>query len=115
MFRARRVLFARLKREAVEQGMTVVERGQLGQRFYLIGSGQLEAVLENGDTVILRTGDYFGDENLSGDKMEIRSRRDNVLFYIAMVRTVLSGDIAIIDQILILRRFFYAIEVEIKH
>ena len=34
---------------------------------------------------------------------------------ITMVRTVLSGDIAIIDQILILRRFFYAIEVEIKH
>ena len=56
---AMRVLFARLKREAVEEGTTVVERGQLGQRFYLIGSGQLEAVLENGDTVILHPGDYF--------------------------------------------------------
>ncbi len=79
---AMRVLFARLKREAVEKGVTVVDRGQLGQRFYLIGSGQLEAVLESGDTVILRPGDYFGDENLSGDKRVIRSRRDSVLFYI---------------------------------
>ncbi|MYD61355.1 MAG: peptide cleavage/export ABC transporter [Gemmatimonadetes bacterium] len=79
---AMRVLLARLKREAVEQGVTVVDRGQFGQRFYLIGSGQLEAVLENGDTVILRPGDYFGDENLSGDKRVIRSRRDSVLFYI---------------------------------
>ena len=79
---AMRVLFARLKRDAVEAGTTVVDRGQFGQRFYLIGSGQLEAVLENGDTVILRPGDYFGDENLSGDKRVIRSRRDSVLFYI---------------------------------
>ncbi len=77
-----RVLFARLKREAVEKGVTVVDRGQLGQRFYLIGSGQLEAVSENGDTVILSQGDYFGDESLSGDKKVIRSRCDSVLFYI---------------------------------
>ena len=79
---AMRVLFARLKREAVEGGMTVVDQGQLGHRFYLIGSGQLEAVSENGDTVILSQGDYFGGENLSGDKRVIRSRRDSVLFYI---------------------------------
>ena len=79
---AMRVLFARLKREAVAEGETVVDRGQFGQRFYLIGSGQLEAVLENGDTVVLRPGDYFGDENVSGDKRVIRSRRDSVLFYI---------------------------------
>ena len=77
-----RVLFARLKREAVEKGVTVVDRGQLGQRFYLIGSGQLEAVSENRDTVILSQGDYFGDESLSGDKKVIRSRCDSVLFYI---------------------------------
>ncbi len=75
-----RVLFARLKREAVEEGVTVVERGQLGQRFYLIGSGQLEAVLENGDTVVLSAGDYFGDSR--DDETVIRSRRDSVLFYI---------------------------------
>ena len=79
---AMKVLFARLKREAVEEGVTVVDRGQFGQRFYLIGSGQLEAVLENGDTVILRAGDYFGDEDLSGDKRVVRSQRDSVLFYI---------------------------------
>ena len=78
---AMRVLFVRLKREAVAKGTTVVDQGQLGQRFYLIGSGQLEAVSENGDTVILRAGDYFGDENLSGDKRVIRSRCDSVLFY----------------------------------
>ena len=77
-----RVLFARLKRQAVEEGTTVVEQGQLGQRFYLIGSGQLEAVLENGDTVILSAGDYFGGADLSGDEMVIRSRRKSVLFYI---------------------------------
>ncbi len=79
---AMRVLFARLKRDAVEEGVTIVDQGQFGQRFYLLGSGQLEAVLESGDTVILRPGDYFGDENLSGDKRVIRSRRDSVLFYI---------------------------------
>ena len=79
---AMRVLFARLKRKAVEKGVTVVDRGQLGQRFYLIGSGQLEAVSEDVDTVILSQGDYFGDENLSGDKRVIRSRHDSVLFYI---------------------------------
>ena len=77
---AMRVFFARLKREAVEEGMTVVGRGQFGQRFYLIGSGQLEAVLENGDTVILSQGDYFGDGR--NDEMVIRSRRKSVLFYI---------------------------------
>ncbi len=79
---AMRVLFARLKREVVGKGVTVVDQGQLGQRFYLIGSGQLEAVSEGGDTVILSQGDYFGGENLSDDKRVIRSRRDSVLFYI---------------------------------
>ncbi len=79
---AMRVLFARLKREAVEGGMTVVDQGQLGHRFYLIGSGQLEAVSEDGARVILSQGDYFGDEDLSGDKRMIRSRRNSVLFYI---------------------------------
>ena len=79
---AMRVLLARLKREAVEEGVTIVDQGQLGQRFYLLGSGQLEAVLESGDTVILCPGDYFGDENLSGDKRVIRSRRKSMLFYI---------------------------------
>ena len=79
---AMKVLFARLKREAVAEGTKVVDQGQFGQRFYLIGRGQLEAVLENGDTVILRAGDYFGDEDLSGDKRVIRSQRDSVLFYI---------------------------------
>ncbi len=78
---AMRVLFARLKREAVEEGVTVVERGQLGQRFYLIGSGQLEAELENGDTVVLSAGDYFGD-GLEDKTQVIRSQRDSVLFYI---------------------------------
>ncbi len=77
---AMRVLFARLKREAVEEGVTVVDQGQFGQRFYLIGSGQLEAVLENGNTVILRPGDYFGDGR--DDETIIRTRRDSVLFYI---------------------------------
>ena len=77
---AMRVLLARLKREAVEEGVTVVDQGQFGQRFYLIGSGQLEAVLENGNTVILRPGDYFGDGR--DDETIIRTRRDSVLFYI---------------------------------
>ncbi|MCE2434505.1 MAG: peptidase domain-containing ABC transporter [Candidatus Latescibacteria bacterium] len=78
---AMRVLFARLKREAVAEGTTVVERGQLGQRFYLIGSGQLEAVFENGDTVVFSAGDYFGD-GLEDKTQVIRSQRDSVLFYI---------------------------------
>ena len=78
---AMRVLFARLKREAVEEGVTVVGRGQLGQRFCLIGSGQLEAVPEDGATVILRPGDYFGDR-LEDKTQVIRSKRDSVLFYI---------------------------------
>ncbi len=91
---AMRALFARLKREVVEEGVTVVERGQLGHRFYLIGSGQLEAVLENGDVVILSAGDYFGDGR--DDETVIRSRRDSVLFYIDKsdfnkLKTMISG------------------------
>ena len=106
---AMRVLFARLKREAVAKGTTVVDQGQLGQRFYLIGSGQLEAVLENGDTVILRAGDYFGDENLSGDKRVIRSQRDSVLFYIDKsdfnkLKAMMPGFEAALEMGRILRR-----------
>ena len=91
---AMRALFARLKREVVEEGVTVVERGQLGHRFYLIGSGQLEAVSENGDVVILSAGDYFG--NGRDDEIVIRSRRDSVLFYIDKsdfnkLKTMISG------------------------
>ncbi len=91
---AMRALFARLKREVVEEGVTVVERGQLGHRFYLIGSGQLEAVSENGDVVILSAGDYFGDGR--DDEIVIRSRRDSVLFYIDKsdfnkLKTMISG------------------------
>ncbi len=91
---AMRALFARLKREVVEEGVTVVERGQLGHRFYLIGSGQLEAVSENGDVVILSAGDYFGDGR--DDETVILSRRDSVLFYIDKsdfnkLKTMISG------------------------
>lgn len=78
-------LFASLKREEIAKGTTVFERGQLGERFYLIGGGQLEAVPENGKSVILNAGDFFGDEALlSGEPQAftIRSQSDCVLFYL---------------------------------
>ncbi len=75
-----RALFARLKREEVAKGKPIVAPSK---RFYVIGRGQVEAVSEDGDTVMLSAGDFFGDVNLtSGEPQVIRSRRDCVLFYL---------------------------------
>ncbi len=74
------MLFARLKREEVAKGKPVVDPNK---RFYLIGRGQVEVVSANGDTAILRAGDFFGDENLPSNKIPaIRCQSDCVLFYI---------------------------------
>ena len=51
-----RVLFARLKREEVAKGKPVVDPNK---RFYLVGRGQVEVVSANGDTAILRAGEFF--------------------------------------------------------
>ncbi len=59
--------------------------------------------------------DDFSKEERFWHKIEDSKIKLKHQYVYTMVRTVLSGDIAIIDQILILRRFFYAIEVEIKH
>ena len=75
-----RVLFARLKREAVAKGELIA---QPNERFYLIGRGQVEIASAKGDTAILRAGDFFGDENLpSNQPPAIRCQSDCVLFSI---------------------------------
>jgi len=81
--KAMQELFASLKREEVTSGTAVVSRGQSGERFYLIGGGQLKAVPESGKPVALNAGDFFGDEALLSDKPQaftIRSQSDCVLF-----------------------------------
>ena len=76
-------LFACLKREEVESEAMVVERGLPGERFYLVGRGQLEAEGENGETVALGPGDYFGDQALLDNEKQafaIRARENCTLF-----------------------------------
>lgn len=57
-------LFARLRRKNVEAGEEVGREGVDGSAFYVIGSGEMEAVGRAGNVVALGAGDYFGDQAL---------------------------------------------------
>ena len=80
---AMRELFGRLKREEVAEGTTVVEPGRSGGRFYLVGSGLLEGVAEDGSTFSLGAGDFFQDtESSGGESLAIRSQNDCIIYYL---------------------------------
>ena len=59
-------LAARLEREEVEPGATVVREGDPGDRFYIVLSGMLNVSQESlGERRILRPGDAFGEVALA--------------------------------------------------
>jgi MFS family permease len=60
-------LAARLERLAISAGQTVVERGETGDRFYLIASGKVDVVRDDETMTTLGAGDYFGEIALLHD------------------------------------------------
>jgi len=60
-------LAARLERLDVAEGTTIVEKGAAGDRFYLVGGGEVDVVLDGVTMSTLRAGDYFGEIALLHD------------------------------------------------
>jgi CRP-like cAMP-binding protein len=59
-------LAARLEREDVAAGQTVVREGDPGERFYIVLSGMLNVSQESmGERRVLRPGDAFGEVALA--------------------------------------------------
>ena len=59
-------LAARLEREEIPSGATVVREGEPGERFYVVLSGMLNVSQESlGDRRLLRPGDVFGEVALA--------------------------------------------------
>ena len=59
-------LAARLEREDVEPGATVVRQGEAGDRFYVVLSGMMSVSQEGiGERRMLRPGDTFGEVALA--------------------------------------------------
>ena len=59
-------LAARLEREEVAPGETLVREGEPGERFYIVLSGMLNVTQESmGERRILRPGDSFGEVALA--------------------------------------------------
>ena len=59
-------LAARLEREEVEPGATLIRQGEPGDRFYVVLSGMLNVTQEGlGDRRVLRPGDAFGEVALA--------------------------------------------------
>lgn len=57
-------LFGNLKRQTYQSDETVVKRGDVGSGLYLVGGGELEAVGQDGEITVLKSGDFFGDQAL---------------------------------------------------
>jgi CRP-like cAMP-binding protein len=61
-------LAARMEREVVAPGHSVVREGESGERFYVVLNGMLSVVQEGrGERGLLRPGDYFGEVALAVD------------------------------------------------
>ncbi len=76
-------LFGNLTRQAYQSGETVVKRGDVGSGLYLVGGGELEAVGQDGEITVLKSGDFFGDQALIDGIVEpfaISVRNSCVLF-----------------------------------
>lgn len=59
-------LAARLEREEIAPGATVVREGEPGERFYVVLSGMLAVSQEaRGERSMLRPGDFFGEVALA--------------------------------------------------
>ncbi len=76
-------LFGNLKRQTYQSDETVVKRGDVGSGLYLVGGGELEAVGQDGEITVLKSGDFFGDQALIDGIVEpfaISVRNSCVLF-----------------------------------
>lgn len=68
---AMQYLFGNLNRQAHQSGEAVVKRGDVGSGLYLIGGGELEAVGQDGETTVLKSGNFFGDQALIDGIVEL--------------------------------------------
>ena len=57
-------LFGNLKRQTYQSDETVVKCGDVGSGLYLVGGGELEAVGQDGEITVLKSGDFFGNQAL---------------------------------------------------
>jgi CRP-like cAMP-binding protein len=62
---AKEHIAGRLTRLEVEPGTVVVRKGEAGNRFYIVGDGELE--ITNGVSGTARSGDFFGEIALLRD------------------------------------------------
>lgn len=69
--------FSALKDQAMSQGQRLVSRGQKGDCFYIIKTGEVRVEIEKGFNIQLGPGDYFGEEALVSDS--VRSANIDVL------------------------------------
>lgn len=53
-----------MRAEAMGRGAQIVHQGEVGDRFYLIGRGAVEVLVDNAPHVRLGPGDYFGERAL---------------------------------------------------
>ena len=80
---AMQYLFGNLKRQAYQSDETVVKRGDVGSGLYLVGGGELEAIGQDGEASVLKSGDFFGDQALIDGIVEpftVSARDSCVLF-----------------------------------
>lgn len=86
-------LAARMRREDVQPGTSVIVEGEPGERFYVVLGGMLEVTQAGrGTRTMLRPGDYFGEVSLAMDVPRTASVRA------VLPSTVASCDRAAFDE-----------------